>query len=201
MALNKEALKIATSKLVEAIKLPDYYMDYVDESINLERHNRDCCPLHDEDSPSFFYFEDSERFHCFGCDKSGSVVDLHYYLLTREDPSITKVKAVLDLSSKYQVKIPNLFKEVSIEDKNNLPRYEKLKFKTKENLVKPLKKVESDFEIKLVKLKERLSIKEFRFFINEWDRILFKNVDVENRIKELENELNKQLKRKEDSLE
>jgi DNA primase len=34
------------------------------------------CPLHRETNPSFFVFSDSQRWHCFGCDKGGDVLDL-----------------------------------------------------------------------------------------------------------------------------
>lgn len=194
MAINKEAYEVAVNKLVENINLPDYYMDFVDENLNLERYNRDCCPLHDEDSPSFFYFEDSGRFHCFGCDKSGFVTDLHFYLNHREDSSYTRVKALLDLSKLYKVQIPNLFKEVSIIEKNNLPKYEKIGFKRKEDLVKPLKKVETDFETLLKKMKVQLKANDYKEVVNRWDRVLFKNVEIEKNIKELEKLISEKIK-------
>ena len=48
-----------------------------------------CCPFHGEDTPSFKISEHKgcEVFHCFGCGKSGSVVDfieLHEHLTTAE---------------------------------------------------------------------------------------------------------------------
>lgn len=189
MALNIEALNIAKTKIRESLSLPDYYMDYVDESLDLDRYNRDCCPLHDEDSPSFFYFEDSGRFHCFGCDKSGFVTDLHFYLKLREDESFTQVKAVLELSKLYKIEIPNLFKEASIEEKSKLPKYEKLGFKRKEELQKPLKKVETDFEIKLKKSKHFLKVEDYKELVNKWDKVLFKKILIEENLKILEKEL------------
>ena len=40
------------------------------------------CPLpgHKEKTPSFTIFTDQDRFHCFGCDADGNVVDLHMEL-------------------------------------------------------------------------------------------------------------------------
>lgn len=34
-----------------------------------------CCPFHDDRSPSFTIFAGGERFHCFGCEASGDVLD------------------------------------------------------------------------------------------------------------------------------
>ena len=35
------------------------------------------CPLHDEKTPSFHINPEKDVFNCFGCQKSGSVIDLH----------------------------------------------------------------------------------------------------------------------------
>lgn len=32
------------------------------------------CPFHEERTPSFYIYEDSNRFHCFGCGKSGDII-------------------------------------------------------------------------------------------------------------------------------
>ena len=34
-----------------------------------------CCPFHSEKTPSFTIYADGKRWHCFGCQKSGDVLD------------------------------------------------------------------------------------------------------------------------------
>jgi hypothetical protein len=42
------------------------------------------CPLHTEDSASFAIFRDQNSFHCWGCNKGGTVIDfiMHYHKKT-----------------------------------------------------------------------------------------------------------------------
>lgn len=36
---------------------------------------RACCPFHNDRTPSFYLFDEGRRFHCFGCNASGDVLD------------------------------------------------------------------------------------------------------------------------------
>lgn len=38
------------------------------------------CPLHNEKTASFVIYKDTNSFHCFGCGKGGSIIDLVMYL-------------------------------------------------------------------------------------------------------------------------
>lgn len=48
------------------------------EGVKLKRVGREwkaCCPFHEDRTPSFTIFDSDKRFHCFGCQKSGDVLD------------------------------------------------------------------------------------------------------------------------------
>lgn len=53
------------------------------------------CPLpgHDDVSPSFVLYPDQGRFHCFGCGRTGDVIDLtqHYFGISRFADAVRKL--------------------------------------------------------------------------------------------------------------
>ena len=191
MSFNYDSYMIAREKLIEAISIPDYYMDFVSEEIDLDFRVKDCCPLHGEDTPSFFYIPERKMFHCFGCDTKGSVVDLHYRLELKKNPTYKKSRAVLDLARMYGVEIPNIFKGVQLDDlkKVDLGDSGRLKARVRGSVVKPRKKVESDYERELVDYRDRLTVEEYRRFVGRVDEIFFLGADVEADLKELTGEL------------
>ena len=192
MSFNYDSYMVAREKLIEAISIPDYYMDYVSEEIDLDFRVKDCCPLHGEDTPSFFYIPERKMFHCFGCDTKGSVVDLHYRLELKKNPKYKKSRAVLDLARMYGVEIPNIFKGVQLDDlkkKIDLGDSGRLKARVRGSVEKPRKKVESDYERELVDCRDRLTVEEYRRFVGRVDEIFFLGADVEADLKELTGEM------------
>lgn len=55
-------------------QLGDYYSVY---PVDFESDPRVCCPLHDEQTPSFRYYESTGSFNCFGCQRGGDIIQLH----------------------------------------------------------------------------------------------------------------------------
>lgn len=55
-------------------KIGDYYFDY---SPQFDYKVTTKCPLHDEDTPSFRYFSETNSYYCFGCGSGGDVIKLH----------------------------------------------------------------------------------------------------------------------------
>lgn len=61
------------------------------------RTYRSLCPYHQEETPSFFLYPQTNTFHCFGCQKHGDVIALTQKLLL-----IGFVNAVKHLTPTYE---------------------------------------------------------------------------------------------------
>ena len=42
------------------------------------KHGFMCCPFHGEKEPSLKVYQKTGGWHCFGCGRGGSVIDLYY---------------------------------------------------------------------------------------------------------------------------
>ncbi|HXH00240.1 MAG TPA: CHC2 zinc finger domain-containing protein [Sphingomicrobium sp.] len=68
----------------------------VGASVKLRRAGgewKGCCPFHPDRSPSFTIFDGGQRFHCFGCNESGDVLD---YLQRAHAVTLREAAAMLD---------------------------------------------------------------------------------------------------------
>lgn len=83
-------------------QLPEYYSQY---TVDFDVKPVACCPLHDEDTPSFRYYEETNTFHCFGCKrggpKSGTVVNLHRMFQKRMNDAYISVDQAVNFLYKY----------------------------------------------------------------------------------------------------
>lgn len=183
--MNYDSFMIARQMVEDKVSIVDYYSDYIDEDVDLLRYNRDCCPMHDEASPSFFFFENTGTFHCFGCGKTGGVTELHYHIQKRLNDNYKKSRAVIDLAKMYSIKIPDLFSEVGFSDLNK-SKSNKLKFKRPEELIKPRMKTEIDLERDIIKLKSILEKEDYNYLLNELDELFFINGEINEGIKKIE---------------
>lgn len=62
--------------VIEQIKERINLADYIARTVQLSksgRYLRGLCPFHQEKTPSFFVFPDSNRWHCFGCGRGGDI--------------------------------------------------------------------------------------------------------------------------------
>lgn len=69
---------------VTLIKARVDIVDLIGSYVQLKRSGRNfvaCCPFHQEKSPSFTVFQDSQAFKCFGCQKGG---DIFTFLMEHE---------------------------------------------------------------------------------------------------------------------
>jgi len=66
------------------------------------RHHKGICPFHSEKSPSFFVYDDTQSFYCFGCGKGGDAIT---FVMSYE--GLEYVDTVKSLATRYGVPIPN----------------------------------------------------------------------------------------------
>jgi len=111
--LNRDKFREACEKLKEDVEISEYliknkhaYGDVGDEGIIR-------CPFpdHDDGTASFSFDNKKGLFNCFGCGRGGDVVNLHYYMLKVDNDRYTRIKAVNDLSRKFNVKLPDMFEQ------------------------------------------------------------------------------------------
>jgi DNA primase len=63
----------AVAEIRERIDVVDLVQSYVPSLKKTGRNYKGLCPFHQEKTPSFIVFPDSQNFHCFGCGKGGDV--------------------------------------------------------------------------------------------------------------------------------
>ena len=113
---NKELL----SKLPS---IPDYYMQYVDRTTNLDSTPTVPCPFHNEQSgKSFSYSKTLGIWRCFGaCHRGGDVIDLHmlnYKHKTYEDAA----KSLCQMVGVSYESVPTFERETVKADENEVHR-------------------------------------------------------------------------------
>ena len=69
----------AVAEIRERIEIVDLVQGYVSTLKKTGRSFKGLCPFHQEKTPSFVVFPDSQNFHCFGCGKGGDLFT--FYML------------------------------------------------------------------------------------------------------------------------
>jgi DNA primase len=69
----------AVAEIRERIDIVDLVQGYVPSLKRTGRSFKGLCPFHQEKTPSFVVFPDSQNFHCFGCGKGGDLFS--FYML------------------------------------------------------------------------------------------------------------------------
>lgn len=85
----------------------EYYQDFIDSKVDLTESPKQCCPLHEENTPSFSYDLKTGRCSCFGkCHAYGmDVVELHRRRLKYK----TQQEARLNLCKLYNIDSSEIF--------------------------------------------------------------------------------------------
>jgi DNA primase len=69
----------AVAEIRDRIDIIDLVQSYVPSLKKAGRNYKGLCPFHQEKTPSFITFPDSQNFHCFGCGKGGDLFT--FYML------------------------------------------------------------------------------------------------------------------------
>ncbi len=67
----------AVAEIRDRIDIIDLVQEYVPTLKRAGRSFKGLCPFHQEKTPSFVVFPDSQNFHCFGCGKGGDIFTFH----------------------------------------------------------------------------------------------------------------------------
>ena len=92
---------ITIPKYFEEIIVPqmeEYYSDYI---VDFEVRPVVKCCLHDEDTPSMRWYEETNTYHCFGCRDTGDIISLHRKFTERMTGSYPSFGETLDFLYKY----------------------------------------------------------------------------------------------------
>lgn len=93
----------------------EYYTEYINKEVNLTVSPKQCCPFHQENTPSFSYNIKTGRWTCFGkCHASGDVIDMHQRWFHFNDRN----EAEGDLRIKYGVPKKRSMEEVVQENEH-----------------------------------------------------------------------------------
>ena len=119
--LVEEQIKKARDMLARKIPLSKYIEDNR-LGRTTEGKGTICCPVHDENTPSFVYDDTIQRCNCFGCGIGGTIVELHFHINKDIDTRYTMVRSIKELAEKYKVEIPNLYERtVDVKPKGLQP--------------------------------------------------------------------------------
>jgi DNA primase len=67
---------MASASVIEAIKAKVDVADEIGTVVSLSKSGKSLkglCPFHNERSPSFYVFKDTQTWHCFGCNEGGDI--------------------------------------------------------------------------------------------------------------------------------
>lgn len=91
---------------VEKLKTEVNIVDLLSSYIELQKSGRNykaLCPFHQEKTPSFYIYENTQSYHCFGCGASGDI-----FSFVQAYENIDFMDSVKLLAKKYSIPMPQL---------------------------------------------------------------------------------------------
>lgn len=76
---NKQQGKVGNNYIDADIIIKEVKIDSLlsKPEYSSRQRNKYLCPLHNEDTPSFTWYKDTNSFYCFGCHEGGNVITLY----------------------------------------------------------------------------------------------------------------------------
>lgn len=112
--ISERNLAYARTLIADNVPLSTYLREALSRN-DLAEEGKICCPIHEENTPSFHYSNARKRGNCFGCHAGGSVVEIHMHITRKTNPNYSQYRAIVDLARKYNIELPDL-QDVTITD-------------------------------------------------------------------------------------
>lgn len=101
--------------------VPEYYQEFINGDTNLAVSPKQCCPFHDEKTPSFSFNINTGRWTCFGrCHVSGDVIDMHQRWFHFESRAAAEVDLRIKYNARERVTLDSLKEDRYIPEDNIL---------------------------------------------------------------------------------
>ena len=102
MAIEVSSFKELSAVIKEKVDLKDYLEKDGIELKRTPQGGMGLCPFHKEKTPSFSVFSDTQTYHCFGCQKHGSIID---YVMEKEGLDFKTAITTLAERNNIQLKL------------------------------------------------------------------------------------------------
>ena len=86
-------------KIQDHVELYDLVLSYLPLKKS-GNYYKALCPFHDEKTPSFYVFPNTQTYHCFGCNKGGSIINF-----IMEIEKVNFIEAINILAHRYNIQI------------------------------------------------------------------------------------------------
>lgn len=141
-ALNEQFV----DEIVDRVKMTDIFNQY---DFKVDKKGFVKCPFHVEKTASLKAYNQDTKFHCFGCGKTGSVIDF-----------------VMELSN---LSLKQAIVRINYDFGLNLPMDEHLTLREKQKIIKANK--DRKEKLKLKEEEKRKNEHKLNLLFNEWKRL------------------------------
>lgn len=103
------------SSIIETIKTKIDIVDEVSTVVTLTRAGKSLkglCPFHNERTPSFYVFKDTQSWHCFGCNEGGDI-----FTFVQKQQNLDFHEALVYLAEKADISLEDIGQERTEEER------------------------------------------------------------------------------------